>query len=163
MTMQRGAPLSWTKPVEPGNRERLGNHRGPNEALNVIGAVPGFHYYYEARKGSNVLRRVSQGYEVVTAEMPERFGAHLPDPVSKQLDGITAFSDVILMRIPIEKYKKIRAAQDQEARERFEASTSTYLDQGQDQTARLGHRAPKGGNDVYFKRPDHGVEIKDHD
>jgi hypothetical protein len=159
MPMQPGAPLEWCEPVDPGS-DVLGDHRGNTEALNIRNARPGFHYYYGLNNPNQALRLLEQGFELVGADDPEQFGAQFPEAVGTPLDGLRAFNDVVLMRIPLDKYRLLRAERAENARAAREAPTQAFLSRGQEMNRILGSKAPKDG-DSYYKIPGHGNDTQE--
>lgn len=160
MAMQPGAPLKWCKPTNPHKSESLGNHKGDFEALNIKNPQPGMHYFWAKKTASSVRRFMRYGFEVVQAEDPEEFGARLPEKVGALLDGATAYSDVVLMRIPLERYRQFRNQRKQLVEAKREASTQAYLAAGKERERELGHRAPRRGP-TYHKLVSHETVVSD--
>ncbi len=146
MALSGGGDRRLLRPVEHNEGVR-GSHRGDSEALNVKNAQPGFHYRYDPER--RLRKRINEGYEIVT-DGPESWGADLPAGVAKQLDNIRAFKDVILLRIPIEKYREKRKKLREKATLAREGVEASYLDKGEAIRDQVG-----ATEDVYYRRGNH--------
>jgi hypothetical protein len=154
-----GSDRAWLKPFEPrkprswDEEDVIGTHRMGSEALNVRNPQPGYRYTYIRRDPSSVQRFMNQGWRVVKADDPEQWGAELPDDVQKELDGVRAFKDVMLVKIDDEGYRVIQEDKQRRAQVATSAATQEYLDKGQRVEAELGSKRPE--DDLYFKRGHH--------
>lgn len=154
--IQGGGDLSWTKPVSPAD-EVVGAHRGHHAALNIKNPQPGFRYYYERRDANKVLVKKNEGWEVVQANSPERWGDNLPEDVQKELDGVRAYQDVILLRIPEEKYRQNREHLRELAEASRRGSDREYLDKSREREHQLGVT----DREVYYARATHGTRTQE--
>jgi hypothetical protein len=144
MSVGGGSDRSWLKP------------RQSSEALNVRNPQPGFHYYYCRRDPSSVQRKLNQKWQVVTSDMPEKWGAELPDNIQQELDGVRAFKDVMLLRIKDEDYRLIQEEKQRRAAVARDGATEEYLEKGRQRAAQLGNLAPE--DDLYYKKGYHGSQ-----
>lgn len=144
------------------SEELLGCHRGDNEYLNIVNPQPEMHYYWErAKRGDRrVLRRLRESFEVVTDAHPESLPSlpgH-PDLGLGNLDSTLEAAGVVLMRIPIHKYREKEAARAAAAARPMElaATGSTFTDRD-----RWGMTAGDGGP-IYRRLRDHGITRTSH-
>jgi len=159
MALQGGGSLEWTRPIDPSD-DVVGCHRGNHEALNIRNAQPGFQYYYVRATPSKVLQFQNRGWEVLTSDHPERWGAELPDIIQQQLGSVRAYQDVIPVRIPLEIYRRNRAMQDALARASREGPSEAYLEKSASRERQLAGRT--GNRPVYFSRGDHGTHVQEY-
>lgn len=77
------------------------------DELYVENAVPGYKYMwcYEGQRGREIVKKTRLGWQVVQSDMPEC-------PTLKDARGYRLIGDVILMRIPIDKFEELEAAQE---------------------------------------------------
>lgn len=163
MGLQGGDDRFSYRPYDPHDEESgtIGHHRGSSESLNISGAIPGYHYCYKRNDSNSVVRAMGQGYEIVAATDPERFGTRrLPDGVQSQIDGMRTYQDVVLMRIPIEDYDKLQAEKSVERSSQLTGITDTYFAEGENRARALGSGAPEG-RPIYYARMGHGVTHED--
>jgi hypothetical protein len=158
MALTGGGDREWIRAVDPDQSERRGTHRGKFEALNVSNPRAGFIYYYERRKPSDVLRRMNEGWEVVKGTDQEDWGAELPDDIGQELDGVKAYGDVILMRIPEDRYRKIEEQRKLLRMASRGGNTDEYLEKGNRVTSQSGIGRP-----AYYQRSDHETVYDDQE
>jgi hypothetical protein len=156
--IQGGTNLEWTRPLQKDD-EVLGGHRGHHSALNIRNPEPGFQYYYARADANQILRFRQQGWEVVTNEDPEQWGADLPENIQRQLDSVKAYQDVILLKIPLESYKRNKASLRELAQASSGRTTSEYLDRNAERQEQLSGASES--RPVYHKRADHGTHIQE--
>jgi len=133
----------------------VGCHKGQFEAFNVRNAQPGTHYYYERNHPGKILRRLNQGYRVLSDQDPEAWGAdNLPEEYRSSVDTARAFGDVVAMATPMENYRKIRKDKVRLAEIARDGAEADFLGKGQQVEGRLGDLA--GSQSLYYKRPNHG-------
>lgn len=150
------APLHRDGNVEAGIR---GNHRGPAAGLNVHNPQPGMHYYHcrhpkADRRGAQYRRFVNMGWEAVPPGAPE-FCAESGDLRLKELgiDGFHINSDVILMRISEERYRRQVEFSRLTREAETDGPTNEYLQNARSFDANYGSRAD---GPIYYKGPGHG-------
>jgi hypothetical protein len=160
MSIQGGGDRKDLRPHNPNDKQVIGTHRGPFEALNVKNPKPGFHYYYARRKPSDVQRFMNAGWEPVRSGDPEQWGSDMPPEVGEMLDGVKAYGDVILMRIREDKFRAIREEKEALAKAAREGGTSEFINKGHQRARQLGSSRPK--KDLYFESADHGT-VADED
>ncbi len=133
----------------------LGSHKGTMEALNIRGAKPGTHYYYERNHPGRILRRLNMGYRVLTDNDQEGWGVtNLPEEFKNSaVDTARAYGDVVAMATPMENYRKIRKEKDRLAELAREGGAGDYLGKSSQIEGRLGGSV--GSNPLYYKRPNH--------
>src|SRR5271166_4956191 len=130
-----GHDRSWYRPLNPEGQAdhdptTIGSFTGAFEALNIRHAQPGRQYYYE-RKNANALQAArNNGWRRVRPEDPERMGSVEDDMDrgSPMDSGVgTAFDDIVMMKIPIEKHRALKPQEEAENRARLEGATQSYL------------------------------------
>lgn len=161
MSIQGGADYEWTRPIDPHDSETLGCHRGVSEGMNIANAQPGFHYYYIRANPNMAQRYLNAGWEVVTSEHPERPGVKaLPEAVQSMMDGMRAFKDVILVRIPTDRYAEIQEDKRRRAASALRSTTDAFQAKGERTTEALGRGAGRHDN-VYYQTRDHGSSVEE--
>lgn len=149
--LQGGRNHADLRPLMPdGNAfaDARGAHKGDAADLNIVGALPGFHYYW-ARLAESALRRfVRAGWEVVPPDSPERKYITEPDWKGMGLDGVQLSKDVVLLRISEERYREILAHKSMLAKIAREGPTQEYLGKADQlpESARSGAEGP-----LYYK------------
>lgn len=159
-----GPPLSDTRPLEIerdelGRPMQIGCHVGSGTALNVRNPQPGYVYWYERSKPADVLRKMNEGWELVTSEHPEGWGAQLPAHVQAALGTARAYQDVVLMRAPEEIVAARQQENSEQARLSREGIDRDFEDRGRRLQAALGQRG--GARPVYSRHPDHGYFLEE--
>ncbi len=133
----------------------VGSHKGAMEALNITGAQPDTHYYYERNHPGRIVRKLNQGYRILTENDKEGWGvSNLPEEYHSAVDTVRAYGDVVAMSCPTETYRKIRAEKQRLAKIAREGPDNDYLGKGEAVAGRLGDIA--GASPLYYKRPNHG-------
>ncbi len=161
MTIQGGGDLEFIKPILPDDDAPLGDHRKNFSALNVRNPRRGYHYYYCAANSSSVLNFMNQGWEVVQADDQEQFGAELPSDIGLPLDGVRAFHDVLLVRIPLEKYREYKVERSERRRASLEANYLAFKQTERERMDQLQpHQRPQGKS-LFYHRDGHGTQEED--
>lgn len=147
MTLQGGGSHNDLRPLMPdGNLLEgvRGSHRGSASDLNVVGALPGFHYYWGRLSQSFLMRFIRAGWEVVPPDSPERKLIEEPDWKGMELDSIQLKKDVVLLRIPEPKYREIQAHKATLAQIAAQGPTQEYLGKADQlpESARSGADGP---------------------
>jgi len=160
-----GTPREWLRPLNHLGSDVLGSHRGQHEALNIRNAQPGFHYYWARRKASDVQRFLNAGWLVVGADPndKEQYGADLLPRIQEGLDGTKPYQDVILLKIPVSKYKQILAQREADNKAAIGASSAAFEERGRELAISLG---TSDGRPIYAKnirRTGHGTQFSDRD
>ena len=77
--------------------------------FEVKNPKPGFRYRFLNVNERNLAAKKSVGYEIVSSESEEQLVITESTPLKKgaQLDTTRRFSDVVLARIPVDKFQKI--------------------------------------------------------
>ena len=148
----------WLRQMQSSELDVYGNHQEPHSALNVRNPDPGHVYYWARRHPGQVNRLVNLGYIVVDPQQghTEKFGAELPPGAAAALGGYTPYKDVILMKIPVEKYAELKERQRANAEAALHSSDSAYLSRGLDVAEQLRTANPRG-LPVYYAEPSHGI------
>lgn len=84
---------------------------GHFEAFEVENKKAGFKYRFVNMNERNLAAKRRQGYEVVKDVDPEKIAMTDSTPLKagSSIDTTRRFNDVVLMRIPIDKFKKLQA------------------------------------------------------
>jgi hypothetical protein len=146
----------WMRPysdTDDGYGERtLGCHVGNTEALNVRNPQPGMHYYHAPAAKRGTLRGlINKGYEVVPPESPELVGESRDPRFGGALDSSQAFGDVILTRIPIEKYRQFVKEEQVAAQYPLSSNNDPFLNGGSDVESRYS----RPGYPTRYRLPAH--------
>lgn len=148
-----GNRLDLSKPLDQeGNftRGSIGCHRGHMEALNVKNARPGHHYYYFRTDSSSLDRAELQGWDFVKLTDPEKMGQETrSDRVAAGLDSTQTRNDIVLCRMPDERYSVHRAQIDQRSDGMRGDSAAEFMEKGRPLQDAYGEQ-------VYFKSAGHG-------
>lgn len=162
MGLQVGDNFSWFKPVNHEDSDTIGSYVGDYEALNIRGAQPDYHYYYQRfskNRSDAVLRFRNKGWSVVGPDDPEKFGSDLIDwHTQVPLGTERAYGDVILMKIPLALYRKQQEERQAQVTETIQDFGARFTELGEERAANLKHR-PQG--QLYYARPDHGQTIEE--
>ena len=162
MPIQAGDDFSWYKPVDSDNSETIGSFVGDHEALNITGAQPDYHYYYQRfSKGRSdaVIRFLNRGWSVVGPDDPEKFGTdRVSWKVQTSLGTERAYQDVLLMKIPLSLYREQQEARQDREKSLVADHGSRFTELGEERASQLRHR-PKG--QLYYMGRDHGQSIED--
>lgn len=159
MALQAGDNFAWYKPVDLGNTETIGNFVGDHEALNVSGAQADFHYYYQRNKPDAVIRFLNKGWSVVGDNDPEKFGdGRVSWKVQTSLGTERAYQDVILMKIPLSKYREQQEAHQAYNQSIMAEQGSRFVELGEERASELRQR-PSGS--LYFVGQNHGQTIEE--
>lgn len=137
-----------------------GSHQGPATGMNVGDPVPGFLYYWvqhpRHHRGGSQYRRFTQwGFEAVPPDSPEhKLQETSASYVELGLDSYQAHGDVLLMRIPEERYKELSAFRRHQAEVARDGITNEYLDKAHEYEARYGSTAD---GPIYYRGSGHGT------
>jgi hypothetical protein len=84
---------------------------GHFDAFEITGKKAGFKYRFVNMNERNLASKRRQGYEVVKDNDPEKIAMTDSTPLKagSSIDTTRRFNDVVLMRIPEDKFKKIQA------------------------------------------------------
>jgi len=149
-----GVDLSRFRPADPDPQARTrGTHSGSAEALNIVNPVPGIHYAWMAKRYDEILSKTNEGWRVTPPESPARKGLELDPNVGAALDTTQARSDIILMEIPEEDYRRFKERKANRRRPP-EATTEDYL--ASETLSQYG--GP--GRPIHFKAPGHSVRYE---
>ncbi len=158
--MQAGRDRSWSKPYNPhedsDSPEGSGTHVGPWACLNVRNRQPGFRYAFGHRADAGGITTMRQmGFDFVREGDPEMLGADLPTGLGGSSDGLTGMGRLVLMKIPLERYRQrqLETARAQAASR--EGPTQQFLSRNAEFTRAQGGRSPKSG--AAFAYPEHGA------
>ena len=152
--IEGGHDRSWLRPHDVVLDQIAGTHRGNSEALNVGNPQPGWHYYYARRDNSFVQRYLNNGWRPVTATDPETWGVSHHEDIP-ELDGLVAFKDVILLKIPEEQWRALQERKAELTRRDMTGPEEEYLRQGDNLT-----RQTHSDDDLYYKKSDHGFSTE---
>lgn len=167
--MQGGADRSWSKPFnpEPSAGEPYGTHRGHMQALNIRNRRPGFHYAYAHRSPQYqglTYQMVMQGFQPVQASAsgPALGAASVPGMFGSPQDSVVGFGNLMLMEIPIERYRQLLAEKATYREQATASPTRAFLDRSAEFEAAYGPSA--AGTKPLYAMPQHGAtgyETKD--
>lgn len=159
MPFQATQDLSWFKPIDPNTSETIGSFVGDHEALNLSGAQPDFHYYYQKNRPDAVIRLLNKGWTVVGPDDPEKFGAARASwKVQTPLGTERAYQDVILMKIPLSLYGEQQAARQERNEAVIRDHGPRFTELGEERAQQLKHR-PSG--QLYYMGREHGQRIEE--
>lgn|SRR5262245_23759960 len=84
---------------------------GHFDAFEIQNKQKGFKYRFVNMNERNLAAKRRQGYEVVKDKDPEKVAMadNTPLKTGSSIDTTRRFNDVVLMRIPDEKFKKLQA------------------------------------------------------
>lgn len=143
MPLSGGGDRALLRPLKQ-TVDRIGNHKGISEDLNVDSPQPGFQYRQVSTAGGGkyVRRRERQGYRVVTADSPEMQLAKGDLNTGENLDSVHTSKDVILMRIPVEKHQELRDEKRRLTELAMTGAETAFTDRGEAVKDQLGTAAP---------------------
>ena len=153
MPLSAGTPREWLRPVEQGENNTRGDHRGPSEALNVRHAQAGWTYYYLRNNPNHVQRFLNEGWIPVRGEDPEEWGAQLPEDIQSALGTMKPYKDVFLFKIRNDVYAEMKKEKLETAERARVGAEQSYFSQGEARALQLGRSAPS--NELYYQRPQH--------
>lgn len=154
-----GKNMNWLRPVERRPENTIGTHTGRHEALNVRNPQPGYRYYYPRRGASEIQAKLNQGWRMVRKEDPESWGIDLRDISGEtlpEMDGLMAYQDVVLMKIPEEKYRILQEEKQMRNKVMLHGPTDEYLSRGESLAARVESTDP-----LYHKLKQHAITSDD--
>ena len=160
MPLTQGDDLNWYEEYTPDDHT-IGHFRGDLESLNIENAQSGFHYYYCSSNENDLVRFINKGWTPVGPDDPESYGAkrlkrwNIPTSLGTE----RAYKDVVLMKIPIERYAELRA-QDAAYRKELLSGVVTNFEERGEQRARELHRPPSGRS-LYYARAEHGQTVEE--
>ena len=159
MAIYAGEEQALTRPLDQeGNYTKgaVGCHRGHMEVLNVRNPRPGFRYYYIRTDPSSVRRATRRGWQPVSKADPERMGEEdNSDLVAAGLDTTLTRNDIVLCRMPEDRYREWRAQMDRRSEGMQGDSAAAYLEKGRPLQEVYG-------DGVYFKAAGHGLRHSEH-
>ena len=141
----------------------LGSHKGAHEALNIRNPQPNTHYRYERANQSAIQRSKNNGYRFVQDSDPEAWGVdddEMPMSVQSQLSSIRAYQDVVLMKTPLDNFKRITDEQESRSRAALDGAEAAYLSEGERNTAAAG--AAAGGQSLHHRTKHHQTTWNEH-
>jgi hypothetical protein len=150
-------------PIE-GEAAPRGAHRGHNVNLNIHNPQTGYVYYWcrnprSDRSGAQLYRLANWGYEVVAPEAPE-FKARAANLRYSALgiDSYATHGDVVLVRIPEDRYRAYSEWRRAAARAAFDGATESWLQSGEELASRAGYNRPDAP--IYYRAPSHGYQTE---
>lgn len=145
----------WADPHEPDDHV-VGHFRGDLESLNIANAQPGFHYYYARNNPNDIVRFLNQGWTPVGPDDAESYGAKRIKSwnIQHSLGTERAFQDVILMKIPLEKYRAMQKENESYKKTLLDGVVHNFRERGDSRSREL-HRPPQGRS-LYYASPEHG-------
>jgi hypothetical protein len=104
---------SITPPDEPEVTVDEADKFGFFDPFEIENKRPGYRYRFINMNERNVASKMRQGYEIVKDNDPEKMAVtdNTPLKAGSSIDTTRRFNDVVLARIPEEKFKKIQAIQ----------------------------------------------------
>lgn len=157
--MQGGNDAADWKPIQldPNDPSRpYGTHKGHMKGLNVQGIKPGYHVAY-AHRGVQYAgftqQMILQGYRPVQAESGTRCGI-APGTYGAPQDSTVGFGNMMLMEIPVGKYRELKKEQEARRAAAADAPTAGFLGRNEEFAHAQGPAAR--GRKVAFAMPDHG-------
>lgn len=158
MSIGAGAPLEWTKPLQPdGNRypDRLGCHTGDTECFNIRSPQPGWVYAFVRRTRGQVEHYIRIGGRVIGPDDPEMMGIRNdPNFQAAGLDTAVSHGDLIAMKIPQHVVERRRAERIARNRAVLAQPTREYLEGSGDAERRLS----SADRPIRFQDPRHGFQ-----
>ncbi len=159
MALSGGGNRSELRPMDP-QGTTLGSHKGAYEALNVRNAKPGFNYVFAKLSASAILVKQNQGWQLVKENDPEEWGVPrdmFPDKIQGSLDSLKAFGDVVLMRIPNERYQEIQDEHNARSVAALGGTESEFLGKGDELGEEVGSSTQ--GRPLHYMQGQHGTFI----
>lgn len=154
--MQTGRDYSWSKPFTEHTApdEEYGSHVGQYSVLNIRNRQADSHYAYAHRGDPGSFRSMQMmGFRPVQKGEPEaaedeysQFGA--------SSDSLAGTGPFVLMKMPLDKYRKLLADTENAQKASREGPTSRYLAEGE-AFNRSYNRRPAGVG-AAFAYPEHG-------
>ena len=132
--------------------ETYGTHRGPAAGLNVSNLRPNLHVYWEAADESKIRWRMNEGWHVIPPDAPERSGLEQDPNFGHALDTVQRRQDVVLMGIPLDKYRERKKEQAAQRQANKDGVAEAWLSKGEPLSQRYGSGAP-----VYYKAGQHRI------
>ena len=163
MAISGGGDRRELRPIQQ-DRDVLGSHKGAHEALNIRNPQPNTHYRYERADQSAIQRSKNNGYRFVQDTDPEAWGVDdddMPMSVQSQLSSIRAYKDVILMKTPLDNFKRITDEHEARSRAATEGAEAAYLSEGERNTAAAGAAAM--GRSLHHRTGSHGNSWNEHE
>lgn len=173
-----GGDRSWLATQKPDGCNQLentttgasiqGSHKGFYTGLNASNPRPGFRYLWERNTPQSVFLARQRGWEVVSMEDSDApaFAQGLYDDNDSDrptpLDTSGVFQDVVYMRTPIERYRRMREETANEARRIMEGSTQDFLDGASSAEMATG-QTKRGYLPTRIARNDHSAVMESGD
>jgi hypothetical protein len=163
MSISGGSPNDLLRPLRhDGNatEEARGCHMGPAQALNVYKARDGFMYYWvrhpRVDRGTQLQRFVNEGWEIVPPEAAEHKGRETSLNYSQfGLDNIQVHGDVLMLRIPEDKYRTMSEYRVQLAKVAREGPTAEYERKAESLPE---HYRSRADGPIYYRGAGHGYQ-----
>ena len=159
MAINAGEEIKLHRPLDQkGNYTTgaVGCHRGHMEMLNVRNPQPGMRYYYWRTDESSRLKADLRGWEPCKLTDPERMGElKASDWAAAGIDSSVQRRDIVLCRMPDERYRVWRKQQDMLSEGTQGDSAAEYLEEGRPLQEVYGPG-------IYFKAQGHGLRHSEH-
>jgi hypothetical protein len=121
--------------------------------MNIRNPQPDTHYFYQLNKPGPILNKLNQGYTIVTRHDPEQWGADLGMEHDTGVDTVKAYQDVVLMKCPMDTYRKIREERQRDAEVARSGAEEEFFSKSARVQGALGSYTE--GRDIYYQRPQH--------
>lgn len=157
MSLVPGDDLSWYDELTfSDDGDTIGHFRGDLESLNIENADPDFAYYYARNNPNDLVRFLNAGWAPVGPDDPESYGFKRVKGwnIQHRLGTEHAFQDVLLMKIPLDRYRKIQEEKQAEHREMLNGVVTSFRERGEERSRQLYR--PPNGRELYFAKVDHG-------
>lgn len=150
---------SFLKPYTPEAPVTVGRHKGAFSIYNFCNPQAGYKYQWghassATHKRGDLLSSLQNGWQIVKKSDPEKIATALPTSLAEAPDDWFVVGEFVLLRIPDEDYRRIRAEQAQRTLDALNGPTERFQDAASAGDAALGRLAPGAGS--FFKGPDHG-------
>lgn len=152
---------AFSRPFQPVPRlgEAHGNYREQYECLNVRNPNRGMRLVWANVRDEGMAYKLAvQGYVPVRRSDGVEAGGQLPAPFAAPQGDYVGFGGLMLMQIPLDKFREIQARKQERAHAGLDLPTQTLLF-GSEAEIRgsYGKNPPKGGEGkAFFALPDHG-------
>jgi len=164
-----GYDREWYEPLtEEGHKEfdsieenTIGCHTGPFYGLNVGNPQPGYEYCWQLNDPREVLKSRLRGGEVVEGGDPEFSIYNTEDPNQTTLDTSQLYSELVLIRTPIEMVRAQQLEEQQRAENMVYGTGEDFIDQASPLEADYGRRGGRAQGATRFFRNDHVLEVEE--
>jgi hypothetical protein len=165
MSLGGGGDRSWLEPVDnQGNRSSdvegtIGCHSGNTEALNIDYSEPGFMYLWGRNTQADIRANMRNGYVIVGPDDPEMASMKRLGSINQStLDTSQIYGDVILMKAPAERVRKLRETEQERARAMLRSGSDEFLGKVTQAERMLD---PRHRDTRFYTAREHNIQVVD--